>query len=112
MVPSKVTLSLLLFCFALIPLSQLLKDTGYGYRIENKKRNHLFHMEDLKVYARDDIELEKLLHTVRTFSDEIGLEIGLDKCAKSTFKHRKMVKSTNIVLNDNTVIKELEQEST
>ena len=36
------------------------------------------------------------------------MEFGLDKCVKATFKHGKMVKSTNIVLNDNTVIKELD----
>ena len=106
------SLSPLLFCLALIPLSQLLNDTGYGYRIENRKINHLFYMDDLKIYAKDDTELEKLLHTVQTFSDEIGMEFGLDKCAKATFKHGKMVKSTNIVLNDNTVIKELDQENT
>ena len=57
-------------------------------------------------------ELEELLHTAKTFSDEIGTDFGQDKCAKATFKHGKMVKSTNIVLNDNTVIKELEQENT
>ena len=97
---------------ALIPLSRLLNDTGYGYRIENRKINHLFCMDDLKIYAKDDAELEKLLDSAKTFSDEIGMEFGLDKCAKATFKRGKMVKSTNVVLNDNTVIKELDQENT
>ena len=60
-----------LFCLALIPLSQLLNDTGYGYRIENRKINHLFYMDDLKIHAKDDAELEKLLDIVKTFSDEI-----------------------------------------
>ena len=94
------SLSPLLFCLALIPLSQLLNDTGYGYRIENRKINHLFYIDDLKIFVKDDTELEKLLDAVRTFSDEIGMEFGLDKCAKATFKHGKMVESTNIVLND------------
>ena len=58
------SLSPLLFCLAHIPLSQLLNDTGYGYRIENRKINHLFYMDDLKIYAKDDTELQKLLHTV------------------------------------------------
>ena len=106
------SLSPLLFCLALIPLSQLLNKTGYGYRIEKREINHLFYMDDLKIFAKDDTELEKLLDTVKTFSDEIGMEFGLDKCAKATFKHGKMVKSTNVVLNDNTVIKELDQENT
>ena len=106
------TLSPLLFCLVLIPLSQLLNDTGYGYRIENRKINHLFYMDDLKIYAKDDTELEKLLHTVKAFSDEIEMELGLDKFARTTFKHGKMAKPANVVLNDNTVIKELDQENT
>ena len=69
-------------------------------------------MDDLKIYVKDDIELEKLLDTVKTFSDETGMECGLDRCAKATFNHGKMVKPTNIVLNDNTVIKELDQDDT
>ena len=69
-------------------------------------------MDDLKIYAKGDAELEKLLDTVKTFSDEIGIEFGLDKCAEATFKRGKMVKSTNVVLNDNKAIKELDQENT
>ena len=63
------SLAPLLFCLALIPLSQLLNDTGYGYRIENRKINHLFYTDDLTIYAKDDAELEKLLDTVKTCSD-------------------------------------------
>ena len=35
-------------------------------------------MDDLKIYAKDDAELEKLLGTVKSFSDEIGMEVSLD----------------------------------
>ena len=51
------SLSPLLFCMALIPLSQLLNSTGYGYKIMEKKINHLFYMDDLKLYAQNDDEL-------------------------------------------------------
>ena len=51
------SLSPLLFCMALIPLSQLLNSTGYGYKIMEKKINHLFYMDDLKLYAQNDGEL-------------------------------------------------------
>ena len=56
-------------------------------------------MDDLKLYARDDLELEGLLQTVKSFSDDIGMEFGLDKCAKATFKRGKMINSSNIMLN-------------
>jgi len=102
----------LLFCMALIPLSQLLNNTGYGYKIMDKKINHLFYMDDLKLYAQNDDELERLLKTVKDFSDDIGMKFGLDKCAKATFKQGKLVTSDNIKLSIDTVIKQLDQEET
>ena len=106
------SLSPLLFCLALIPLSKILNDTGYGYKINNQKISHLFYMDDLKLYAHNDGELEGLLKTVKAFSDDIKMEFGLDKCAKATFTKGKLRKSENVVLDENTIIKDLEQEGT
>ena len=106
------SLSPLLFCMALIPLSQLLNSTGYGYKIMEKKINNLFFMDDVKLYAQNDGELEGLLKTVKAFSDDIGMEFGLDKCAKATFMHGKLVTSENIDISDDTIIKQLDQEGT
>ena len=38
-------------------------------------------MDDLKLYDRNPDQLDGLLHTVRTFSDDIRMKFGLDKCA-------------------------------
>ena len=105
-------LSPLLFLMALMPLSKLLNDTGYGYKINNQKLNHLFYMDDLKLYASNDGELEGMLKTVKTFSDDIGMEFGLDKCAKATFKRGKLTSTNNVRLDDDNIIKELDQEGT
>ena len=35
-------------------------------------------------------ELECLLSTVKQFSDDIGIEFGLNKCAKGTFRKGKI----------------------
>ena len=43
------SLSPLLFCLALTPLSYELNDIGYGYKIGKVKINHLFYMDDLKL---------------------------------------------------------------
>ena len=69
---------------AIIPLSSELNNTDYGYRIFETKVNHLFHMDDLKLFVRNDYELEGLLTTAKGFSNEIGMEFGLDKCAKAS----------------------------
>ena len=43
----------ILFSVALIPLSELLNNTGYSYKIYNTI-NHLFFMADLKFFAKND----------------------------------------------------------
>jgi len=60
------SLSPLLFCVALAPLSSLLNETGYGYNTRSgEKINHLFYMDDLKTYAKNDKEQTGILHTVK-----------------------------------------------
>ena len=102
------SLSPLLFCLALIPLSHMLNNTGYGYDVLDGNINHLFYMDDLKLYGKDDSQIEGLLRTVKTFSDDIGMEFGLDKCAKATFKKGKLVQTSSIDLDIQTKIQELE----
>ena len=57
-----------------------------SYTVNEERLNHLFYMDDLKLYAKNDEQLESLLHTVKMFSDDINMQLGLDKCAKATFK--------------------------
>ena len=38
-------------------------------------------MDDLKLYASNDNELEELIKTVKVFSDNIGMQFRLEKCA-------------------------------
>ena len=81
----------LLFCMALISLSKLLNETRYGYKLRGKNINHLFYMDDLKIFASNDGELEGMLKTIKKFSKDIGMEFGLNKCAKASFKKRKTI---------------------
>ena len=61
-------------------------------------------MDDLKLYAKDDSELEGLLRIVKGFSYDIGMEFGLSKCAKATFKRGKLEKSDHVRLDEETII--------
>ena len=67
-------------------------------------------MDDLKLYAKDDNELEGLLRIVKGFSDDISMDFGLSKYAEVTFKRGKLQKSDHVWLNEETIIKGLEQE--
>ena len=101
------SLSLLLFYVPLIPLSKELNGTGYVYNIQKRSINHLFYMDDFKLFAKDNNDLEGLLETVKKFSEEIGMPFGLDKFAKATFKRGKLTGTKSVDLDRNTVIKDL-----
>ena len=106
------TLSPLLFCLSLAPLSNLLNNTKLGYAINKERISHLFYMDDLKLYSKNDNQLEGLLNTVKIFSDDIKMQFGLNKYAKASFKRGKLTKTSSVKLNATTIIQELEQEGT
>lgn len=108
------SLSPLLFCIALIPLSSELNSTGFGYNVHKNASNinHLFYMDDLKLYSKTEQQLEGALHVVKKFSDDINMKFGLSKCAKATLKGGKLVKKENIVIDVDTAIKDLDQDNT
>jgi hypothetical protein len=66
----------------------------------------------LKFIAKSEEELQKQIQTVKTISDDIRMEFGLDKCAKITFKRGKLTDSQNLLIDINREIQELEQGKT
>ena len=106
-------LSPLLFTMSLKPLSIELNKTKYGYQLDKQtKINHLFYVDDLKLYGTNDNQLAGLINAVKYISDDTKMEFRLDKCAKATFKRGKKVQAEGIQLNDNQVIQDLEQSET
>ena len=67
-------------------------------------------MDDLKLHAKSDSKLEGLLRIVKGFSGDTEMEIGLSKFAKAPFKRDKLEKFDHVRLNEETIIKYLEQE--
>ena len=100
----------LLFCLALVPLTSVL--ATYGYKISNTSApiSNLFSMDDLKLYSKNDQERVGELNTVKQFSDNIGMEFGLEKCAKASFKKGKLASTGNIIIDEYTATVELNQE--
>jgi hypothetical protein len=105
------SLSPLLFCICLIPLTEQLNrlNTEYEEHTTKTKISHLLYMDDSKLIAKSEEELQKQIQTVKTFSDDIHKEFGLEKCAKITFKRGKLIHSQNLVIDFNREIQELEQ---
>ena len=69
-------------------------------------------MDDLKLIAKSEEELQTQIQTVKTFSDDIHMQFGLEKCAKIAFKTGKLVHLQNLVIDINGEIQELEQGKT
>ena len=57
-------------------------------------------MDDLKLYSRSEKGLDSLVQTVRVFSEDIGMEFGIEKCAMFVVEQGKILKSVGIELPD------------
>ena len=66
-------------------------------------------MDDLKLYANNEKSLESLIQTVRVFSNNIGMEFGVEKCAVLKMKKGKMANSDEIALPNKTTMKGLKE---
>ena len=64
------SLSPLLFCIALIPLTNELNRTDCGYQVHGTERkiSHLFYMDDLKLLGRNENDLKDEMKIVQTIA--------------------------------------------
>ena len=82
---------------------------AYEFSESKEKINHLLFMNDLKLYSRSQKGLDSLLQTVRIFSEDTGMEFGIEKCSMLVMEKGKIVKSVGIVLPNGKVIKLLQE---
>ena len=47
------------------------------------------YMDDIKVFAKNEKELETLIHAVRIYSQDIGMKFGREKCVMLVMKSGK-----------------------
>ena len=80
-------------------------EAAYEFSESKEKINHLLFMGDLKLYSRSEKGLDSLVQTVRVFSEDTGMEFGMEKFAMLVMENRKIVKSVGIKLPDGKVIK-------
>ena len=100
-----------MFVLAFIPLSLILRkaEAAYEFSESKEKINHLLFLDDLKLSSQSEKRLDSLVQTVRVFSEDIGMEFGIEKCAMLVVKKGKIVKSVGIELPDGKVIKSLQK---
>ena len=70
------------------------------------------YMNDIKLFAKKEKELETLIREVRIYSDDIGMKFGLEKCAMLIMKSRKRQMTEEIELPNQEKIRMLEEKET
>ena len=105
------SLSPLLFVLTLIPLTMVLRDVKAGYDLGGKigRVDHLLFMDDLKLYGKNEREVDTLAHTVRVFSEDIGMQFGINKCAVLIMKKGKMTKCEEIKMPDGSLTRNIDE---
>ena len=102
-------LSTLLFLIAMMPLNHILRKCTAGYKLSRsqEKVNHFTYMDDIKLFAKNEKELETLIHTVRICSWDIGMEFGIEKCTIHVMKSGKRQLTDRMELPNKDKIKTL-----
>ena len=75
----------------MMPLNHILRKLAAGYKLSKlqEKINCLMYMDDIKLFATNGKGLETLIHAVRIYSQDIGMEFGIEKCGMLIMKSRK-----------------------
>jgi hypothetical protein len=92
------SLSPLLFCIALIPLTNDLNRADCGYQVHGTERkiSHLLYMDDLKLLGRSENDLQNEIKIVQTISKDINMNFGLEKCARICLKRGRIQSKMHI----------------
>ena len=66
-------------------------------------------MDDLKLFAKNEDQIDSLVNTVKKFSEDIKMEFGLPKCGVLIMKRKKVVKSEGISMPNEKMMKNIEE---
>ena len=88
------SLSPLLFVLSMVPFSLILRkvNTSYEWGKNKYKLNHLLLMDDLKLFSKNEEQMDTLVRNVYVFSADIRTEFGMKKCGILTMKREKATK--------------------
>ena len=86
--------STLLFVIALLPLTHILRKAGMEHQLEKNgaKVTHLFFIDDLNLYGKNDKEINSLIKTVWQCCEDIKIGIWYLKMCHSIAAKNKEIK--------------------
>lgn len=67
----------------MFPLTCLLHETSAGNQLskEEGKINHLLLMDDVKLHGIDERKIDSVVQTIRIFTNDVGMDFPINKCA-------------------------------
>ena len=92
------SLSPLLFVIIMIPLLLILEGTQ-ELATNSRKKDAIF-MDDLKLYGKNSSQINSLVQTIWSYSEDIGMMFGIDNCAVLEPEGGRSVKSEGIEFLD------------
>ena len=105
------TLSPLLFCLALNPISFELNRLPLGYRVSCRDAelsiNHSWYMDDIKLYGKTTKDVTTLVSTVCGVGDDISMNLNPAKCAVLHVRRGKPDEGCSIQVGDETIAESL-----
>ena len=74
-----------------MPLNHILRKWTAWYKLSwlQEKINPLTYKDDIKLFAKNEKELETQIHAFRIYSQNIGMEFGMEKYAMLVMKSVK-----------------------
>ena len=104
----------LLFIIAMMPQNHIFRKCMARYKLSRSQEdvNHLMYMDDIKLFVKNEKELETLIHTIRIYSQDIGMEFGIEKCALLVMKSGKRHLTDGIELSNQDKIRTLAENET
>ena len=72
-------------------LNHIVRKCTGGYKFTNlqEKIDNLMYMDDIYQFTKNDKDLETLIQLIRIYSQDIGMEFGIEKCARKIGKRQK-----------------------
>ena len=92
------SLSPLISILCIVPMTKILRQMRAGYMLGNVKVNHLLFIDDLKIFGKNEKEIDSLLEIVKVFSCDIAMEFGIKKCGVAYIKRGKLSKAEGLRL--------------
>ena len=99
----------LLFCKALIPLTNELNRANCGYQVHGTERKISL---DLKLLGINENDLKNEIKIVQTISKDINMHFGLEKCARICIKRGRVQSKVHLGSAYENDIKELDPRKT